>query len=56
MGFIKLKNVYGRYSKVETPKLAATKAPQVFQGTKTDVKVPPSSKDLDKDFRLIFIF
>lgn len=43
-GEIRLKKQKGRYSSVGTPNMRACVAPQVFQGTSTEVTVPESSK------------
>ena len=41
---MRLKKQYGRYVKTAIPKTPDCTAPQVFQGTKTEVTVPLSSK------------
>src|SRR5699024_939069 len=38
----------GAYSITDTPSVDAINTPHVFQGTNTDVNVPPSSNALDK--------
>ena len=54
IGLIKLKKQYGAYAKVETPSALAKNAPHVFQGTKTEVTVPVSSRALDRFFAARF--
>ena len=43
-GLIMLKNAYGAKLRTGTPNTADCVAPQVFQGTSTDVTVPESSR------------
>ena len=46
IGLIILKKQKGAKATVATPKAPACAAPQVFQGTKTEVTVPESSRVL----------
>lgn len=42
IGITKFKTAYGAYCRVGTPSVPKINTPHVFQGTKTEVSVPPS--------------
>src|SRR5660397_102997 len=47
-GLIIFKYAYLKYNAVGTPKKVLIVAPHVFQGTKAEVTVPPSSRHLER--------